>query len=152
MQLRGGHEKNHAKYTLLPGLQVFHCCSLLFRLSSYFLPKRVTKERGEIYGKKHSKVKLGKDRQTMPVIETVWARIESHAGEKFRQIRGGEFTYAVVGGHVIPDRTNQQIPKSHFEAALAYLPLPNTIPVQHLRGPSYIYAILMDQRIRESDW
>ena len=49
----------------------------------------------------------------------VWSRIESHAGEKFTQIRGGEFTYKVVGGHVRPDRTNHQIPKSHFEQAFA---------------------------------
>ncbi len=85
-------------------------------------------------------------------IETIWTRIESHAGAKFHQIRGGEFTYVVTGGHVIPDRTNQQIPKSHFKETLSYLPLTNIVPVQHLRGPSYIYAILMDRRIRESDW
>jgi hypothetical protein len=35
---------------------------------------------------------------------------------------------------------------------LRYVPLPNTVPVQHLRGPSYIYAILMDSRIRRTDW
>lgn len=85
-------------------------------------------------------------------IETIWARIESHADEEFYQIRGATFTYAVSGGHVILDRTNQRIPKSHFEKALQYLPLPNTVAVQHLRGPSYIYAILMDPRIRQSDW
>jgi hypothetical protein len=32
------------------------------------------------------------------------------------------------------------------------VPLENTVPVQHLRGPSYIYAILMDPRIRQDDW
>lgn len=88
----------------------------------------------------------------IPKIETVWARIEAHAGEKFCQIRGGEFSYIVAGGHVVPDRTPQQIPKSHFREALTHLPLDNTVPVQHLRGPSYIYAILMDQRIRDGDW
>ena len=87
-----------------------------------------------------------------PDINTVWNRIEEKAGETFHQIRGGEFTYIVAGGHVIPDRTYQQIPKSHFEEALDYLPLQNTLPVQHLRGPSYIYAILMDMRIRNGDW
>ena len=88
----------------------------------------------------------------MTDIDEVWSRITTHAGEKFYQIRGGEFTYEVSGGHVHPDRTKQQIPKSHFEEALGYVPLENTIPVQHLRGPSYIYAILMDSRIRQSDW
>jgi hypothetical protein len=91
-------------------------------------------------------------RPIMITFDTIWSRIEAHAGEKFVQIRGGEFTYAVAGGHVIPDRTNQQIPKSHFEEASNLLPLKNTVPVQHLRGPSYIYAILMDERIRKEDW
>jgi hypothetical protein len=85
-------------------------------------------------------------------FDEIWLRIEAFAGEKFVQIRGGEFTYLFSGGHVIPDRTNQQIPKYHFNEATAFLPLENTVPVQHLRGPSYIYAILMDERIRESDW
>lgn len=88
----------------------------------------------------------------MAEFDTVWARIESHAGEKFVQIRGGEFTYEVLGGYVVPDRTNQQLPKSHFEEAFGLVPLENTVPVQHLRGPSYIYAILMDERIRGNDW
>lgn len=88
----------------------------------------------------------------MPEIETVWARVEEHAGEPFWQIRGNEFTYVVVGGHVVPDRTNHRIPKSHFQKALAYVPLANTQPVQRLRGPAFIYAILMDQRIRQNDW
>jgi hypothetical protein len=50
------------------------------------------------------------------------------------------------------DRTKQNIAKAHFAEALAYVPLRNTVPVQHLRGPSYIYAILMDERIRRHDW
>jgi hypothetical protein len=85
-------------------------------------------------------------------FETVWTRAEAHAGEEFVQIHGGKFTYVISGGHIIPDRTNQQIPKSHFEEAFKLVPLENTAPVQHLRGPSYIYAILMDDRIRASDW
>jgi hypothetical protein len=88
----------------------------------------------------------------MVSFDTVWRRIESHAGEDFTQIRGGKFTYEVVGARVILDRTNQQIPRIHFQEAAKLLPLENTVPVQHLRGPSYIYAILMDRRIRQKDW
>ena len=93
-------------------------------------------------------------RKKMPIpsIDVVWSRIEAHADATFTQIRGGLFTYAVRNGHVIPDRTQQQIPKSHFARALALVPLSDTTGIQELRGPSYIYAILMDQRIREADW
>lgn len=84
-------------------------------------------------------------------IDTVWARITARAGEQFRQIRGKSFTYEVRGSSVVPEGINQNIPRADFEKALELLPLDNTVPVQNLRGPSYIYAILMDTRIRRSD-
>lgn len=87
-----------------------------------------------------------------PTIGRVWGRIEAHEGQVFRQLRGGEFTYVVTSSYLEPDRTNQKLPRAHFEEALALVPLENTTPVQHLRGPSYLYAILMDQRIRLLDW
>ena len=82
----------------------------------------------------------------------VWTRIRNHSGEVFRQIRGGEFTYVAHDGYIEPDRTRQNLPRSHFEAAFELVPLEDTTLVQHLRGPSYLYAILMDRRIRQSDW
>jgi hypothetical protein len=88
----------------------------------------------------------------MLTFETIWDRIKSHAGQKFTQLRGGQFTYRVTEAAVVPDRTNQNLPRGHFEEASRLLPLENTVPVQHLRGPSYIFAILMDPRIRGSDW
>lgn len=88
----------------------------------------------------------------MPNIEVVWERIKAHIGQQFWQIRGGEFTYTVEHGTVKPNRTHRRIPKSDFVGALKLVPLKNTVPVQHLQGPSYIYAILMDERISQGDW
>ncbi|MBI3917902.1 MAG: hypothetical protein HY322_12945 [Betaproteobacteria bacterium] len=85
-------------------------------------------------------------------FETIWKPIEAHQGEIFHQIRGQQFTYKVESGAVIPDTTNRQLPRSHFAEAAKLLPLRNTVPVQHLQGPSYLYAILMDRKIRQSDW
>ncbi len=85
-------------------------------------------------------------------FETIWNRIKAHEGETFTQIRGGEFTYEVAGNVIIPDRTNQNFPRAHFEEAFSMVPLTNTTGIQHLRGPSYIYAIMMDDRIRQTDW
>lgn len=82
----------------------------------------------------------------------VWSRIVGCAGEIFRQVRGGEFRYQIRASAVCPDRTNRNLPRSHVEAALALCPLPNTTCVQHLQGPSYLYAILMDPRVRGNDW
>lgn len=85
-------------------------------------------------------------------FSAVWDRIGALQGETFRQMRGGEFTYEVKSGCVVPDRTNRLIPRAHFERAWAIVPLENTVPLQSLQGPSYIYAILMDPRIRAGEW
>lgn len=82
----------------------------------------------------------------------VWVRIAAHAGQPFYQIRGGEFRYQVAGQSLRLDRTNQPIPYTHLEEAYGLVPLANTSAVQRLRAPSYIYAILMDPRIRQSAW
>lgn len=88
----------------------------------------------------------------LPEISEIWQRIKRHDGETFAQIRGGEFRYGVAANSINLDRTNWSIPRSHIEEALTLVPLSNTVPVQHLFAPSYIYAILMDARIRQSDW
>jgi hypothetical protein len=85
-------------------------------------------------------------------IDAVWARIKANEGKSFRQIRGKEFTYAVVGSALVPNTTNQNISRAHFEEAMKLMPMRDTTLLQHLRGPSYLFAILMDQRIRGSDW
>ena len=84
--------------------------------------------------------------------DEIWARIEANEGEVFHQIRGGEFTYSVKKNYLKPDRTNRNIPKSEFEIALLLVPLEGPSQIQSLQGPSYVFAILMDPRIRQSDW
>jgi hypothetical protein len=86
------------------------------------------------------------------LMDEVWVRIETHAGEAFRQIRGREFTYSVVGNAVKPSTTDRILGRSQFEKALDQVPLTITVPLQQLQGPSYLYAILMDPRIRQANW
>ena len=69
----------------------------------------------------------------------------------FRQIRGKTYTYDIANATLIPRGIDQNIGKSVFAKALDYLPLSNTTTVKHLRGPSYLYSILMDERIRGAD-
>jgi hypothetical protein len=80
-------------------------------------------------------------------FDAMWSRIESNAGETFRQKRGGEFAYAIVHGCVVPDRTNRQLPKSQFAKAFDRMPIDGPRALQDLQGPSYLYAVLTDQRI-----
>jgi hypothetical protein len=85
-------------------------------------------------------------------IDEVWRRIAAHEGDTFRQVRGQGFRYTVDGNVLRPTTTNQNLSRATFEKALARVPLRSTVVVQDLRGPSYLYAILMDPRIRERDW
>lgn len=84
-------------------------------------------------------------------IDKVWHRIKKHEGDVFHQLRGKAYTYEITNDALVPLGINQNIAKSEFTKALEFLPLSNTVPVQHLRGPSYLYSILMDDRIRGTD-
>ena len=85
-------------------------------------------------------------------IEAVWTRIRAHQGETFRQKKGKVFTCVVTGDRLNPDTTNRNLSRSQFAQALALVPLEGPGDVNHRQGPSYLYAILMDERIRKSDW
>jgi hypothetical protein len=87
-----------------------------------------------------------------PDIATVWARIQKWQGQTFTQKRGGQFTYRATASHLTPDRTNRLLPKSDFAKALRLVPLSGPGQIQQLQGPSYIYAVLMDRRVRLNDW
>jgi hypothetical protein len=95
------------------------------------------------------------DHVPTPAMGSVWERIEAHAGQEFHMIRGAHFHYEVTGDHVLLDRTNQKIPKSHFEKALALVPLAVTTAIQELRGPfSYmpsLWTLASVSRIGELD-
>jgi hypothetical protein len=85
-------------------------------------------------------------------FEKVWQRIASCAGEPFHLARGQEFTYRVQSNAVVPTTTSYPIHRSLFEKAFERVPLPNTQAVQDLRGPSYVYAVMMADRIRAGEW
>ena len=85
-------------------------------------------------------------------IEEVWQRIRAHEGKEFSQKEGKRFRYSVTVSYLRPSTTNQNLPKRHFEEALSFLPLDGPGQINHLRGASFIYGVLMDGRIRRGDW
>jgi hypothetical protein len=85
-------------------------------------------------------------------FETVWARIVAHEGQLFEQIRGQRFSFVLEANSLHLSTTNQSIARAQMEMAFEMVPLLSTTQLQHLRAPSYIYAILMDSRIRKQDW
>jgi NAD(P)-dependent dehydrogenase (short-subunit alcohol dehydrogenase family) len=87
-----------------------------------------------------------------PSFAVVWDRVVASAGSTFRLIRGGEFTYEVRGDSLALSRTKQSLSRGHLAEAYELTPLASTVPLQHLRSPSYLFAILMDPRISKGEW
>ncbi len=84
------------------------------------------------------------------MFDVIWDNILKHEGEIFTQIRGKQFTYRISGNSIIPSTTNRTIGSGQIKKALKFVPLVDTREIQKLQGPSYIYAILMGCRIRDS--
>ena len=89
----------------------------------------------------------------IPDIDVVWARILAHQGQVFHQSLGQAFTYEVSGNALMPSTVKAKIYKSQFAKALTNVPFSKVSDVPAgVFGPSYVYAILMDRRIRQDDW
>lgn len=81
-------------------------------------------------------------------FENIWNNIIKNEGNEFSLIRGKKFTYVIKRECLIPSTTNYALSKKDFLKAIPYLPLENTKPIQNIcRGPSYVFSILMDNRI-----
>jgi hypothetical protein len=87
-----------------------------------------------------------------PGIDAVWSRIKAHAGEDFRLTGGALFRYEVPGNYLRPVGRVRHLSKTNFGKALPRVPLRDTTSVRDLQGSSYVFAILMDERIRGDDW
>ena len=82
-------------------------------------------------------------------FKAIWARILQHEGEEFKTKKKLPFTYKIINGAVVPNRTNFPLAKVNFEKAAALMPLQGPGQINDLvYGPSYVYAILTDARIR----
>ncbi len=92
-------------------------------------------------------------RRETPVADnsftTIWTRIQSHEGESFKTARGLKFTYKMSDDAFYPSRTRYRISKSEFQKAYEMMPVggPGEISLV-VRGPSYVWAVLNDPRIR----
>lgn len=89
-------------------------------------------------------------------IDTVWERIQRNAGQEFQTINGLPFTYRVPGNFLRVSRDGEEINRSlsrtNFEKALVLMPADGPAALKSRQGSSYTWAILMDARIRRSDW
>lgn len=86
-------------------------------------------------------------------IDVVWTRMKKHAGQEFQTRSGLPFIYRIEENQFVTTRTDYPLAKSEFAKALEYIPIQKPADIQQIvRGPSYIYAVLNDSRIRKADW
>ena len=75
-------------------------------------------------------------------FERIWSNIEHCAGEQFKTKTGLPFTYQIINGNVVPDRTNYPLAKVNFEKASQIENLSGPGQINSLvMGPSYVFAI-----------
>ena len=86
-------------------------------------------------------------------IGEVWERIKAYQGQVFKLVEGEPLTYRVDGNVMVTSRSKQKLHIGDFEKILAIAPIKGPGEINKMvRGPSYIYAILYDPRIRMNDW
>jgi hypothetical protein len=88
--------------------------------------------------------------------EAVWQRIASHQREQFQTVRGLPFTFDVEGAGIWffrdGKRVNRKLTRTQFEVALSRCPLARTTEISDLMDYPYLFAVLMDRRIRGEEW
>ena len=92
--------------------------------------------------------------ENMP--EAVWHRIKSHQGGEFKTATGLPFTYEVEGAGVWffrnGQRINRKLTRTQVDKAIARCPLTSTTEIKDLMDYPYLFALLMDKRIRREAW
>jgi hypothetical protein len=88
--------------------------------------------------------------------EAVWRRVAAHQGEKFKTVTGLPFTFEMEGAGIWffrdGKRINRKLTRKQFEVALSRCPLKSTTEINDLMDYPYVFAVLMDRRIREQAW
>jgi hypothetical protein len=84
----------------------------------------------------------------MATFERVWRNILAHAGEQFFTKRGIAFRYTVDGNAIVPEHTGYPLHMSQVRLAVDRWPVSGPGQLNDIvRGPSYLYALLADERI-----
>lgn len=89
----------------------------------------------------------------MKNMNSVWNRLKDLEGEEFFTKTGKPFSYSISGDVLCVTRTEYNLTKVNFGKALEVAPFDGPGSVNNLvRGPSYVWALLHDDRVRADDW
>jgi hypothetical protein len=95
-------------------------------------------------------------RSAKGLADAAWSRIERHQAEEFHTVRGLPFTYQVEGSGIWfrrnGRRVGRRLTRTQVEIAISRCPLTNAAKIHDLIAPAYLFALLMDPRIRMKSW
>lgn len=98
-----------------------------------------------------------KDSSRLALQEKVWNRVLTHQKEEFHTRTRLPFTYSVDGKRGVwfyrkGRRIEKRLGRGDLEKAVARCPLKKTTDIKDCFDSAYLFALLMDSRIRDKDW
>ena len=83
-------------------------------------------------------------------INIAWNKIKEHEGAEFYTIRGNVYKYVVYDDFLlVENKKNRKVSKDSIEKAIKIKnPNQSKIASEGCWGPSYIYGIITDKRIK----
>jgi hypothetical protein len=91
-----------------------------------------------------------------PPNEVLWNRIRAFQGTSFQTIKGLPFDYLTYGNGLFIFRDgkliNRRLTRNHMLQAADRRPLSGPTEIGDGLGPSYIFGIPMNHRIRQGLW
>jgi hypothetical protein len=88
--------------------------------------------------------------------DAVWGRISQFQGEQFHTARRLPFTFEVEGNGIWffreGKRINRKLTRAQVDLAISRCPLNSTTEIKDLMDYAYLYALLVDRRIRGDAW
>lgn len=88
--------------------------------------------------------------------ELVWQRLNAFCGEEFRTQRGLAVSYQIEGDGIWffrdGERVNRKLSRRQVEVGVSRCPLKSTTEIKDLIDYPYLFAVLMDSRIRGDNW
>ena len=90
------------------------------------------------------------------LLDAVWRRVVKHQNRQFQTVRGLPFTFAVEGTGIWffrdGKRVKRKLTRAQFAVALSRCPPTRTTVIKYLMDYPYLFAVLMDGRIRGQEW
>jgi hypothetical protein len=88
--------------------------------------------------------------------EAVWRRIEKFQRAQFHTVKGLPFTFELEGNGIWffreGNRVNRKLTRTQVDVAISRCPLKSTTEIKDLMDYPYLFAVLMDRRIRGDAW